>query len=438
MGFVILFAIINCLVCIVAFLKLKKNAIFKYIVFIWAVSSLFSILFYYESNKYLNITLFPYLFLLLCFFISILPFYYFDDNRLKKITIGNSLFFKMTVWGLAIISFLPFCENMIHLVSSFSLDNSSALADVYEDKMSGDFDKDKLVTWFSSIGKFFNSINLKFSYASLFILFMYLTNKKINKYILIGLIMACANPVLYSLGLSARSGIVFTSLNAVFYFLLFRNLISAKIKSNIRIVGLVLLSIAGFGFIIMTMARYMSNDSHQTVSFLGWISLYLGEGTLNFNELMWNTGAYTMGDNSFSFFKSVLGFDTFTDLFERRSFWSVRTGIPGSIFYTFIGDIFSDIGFWTVAFCSIISFILMKKIKNKDSVSILALFAFSIWGILCIGGFTCYIFKTHSNILDLLFSYFIIIILNIRLHNGKKKSTSHSVLPASVPPDCGK
>lgn len=37
--------------------------------------------------------------------------------------------------------------------------------------------------------------------------------------------MGCVNPVLYTLSLSGRSAVVFTSLNAIFTYLMFRNYI---------------------------------------------------------------------------------------------------------------------------------------------------------------------------------------------------------------------
>lgn len=68
----------------------------------------------------------------------------------------------------------------------------------------------------------------------------------------------------------------------------------------------------------MTFARYSMSEGAQTVSMLGWISLYAGEGTLNFNQNMWHTQAFTEGDNCFAFIKYILGMDTFTDFWNAE------------------------------------------------------------------------------------------------------------------------
>lgn len=136
---------------------------------------------------------------------------------------------------------------------------------------------------------------------------------------------------------------------------------------------------------------------------------------------MWYTKAYMAGDNCFSFFKNIFGLDTFTDLLERRAYWEIRTGVQGNLFYTFIGDIFSDIGYFVMPFLMFISLYIRKQVRNKASIRILPLYMFSIWATVCIGGFTCYIFKSVSGTIDILFSLFIIFILNYRFNHAQQK-----------------
>ena len=422
MQLVILYSILCIIIFLVSVFLFKCKASFCYILSVWTFSSIFSVIFYIESQKYNNITLMPYIFFVLCLAISCIPFNCFNDKT-TVIEIKNKMIFEKVITFFCIISILPFIENFIHILNTYNFDNSSQLADIYAEKMSGDLDKTKVINWYSPIGKICNSINLKFQYCSMFLLFLYISTRNINKYKLTALIIGCINPVLYTLSLSGRSAVVFTSLNAVLSFFLLRNYIQDReTLKNIKVLSLIIFSSFILLFAIMTIARYSTNEGAQSVSILGWISLYAGEGTLNFNEYMWHTKAYTEGDNCFAFFKDAIGLDTFVDLFKRRNYWGAKTGISPSIFYTFIGDIFSDFGFLTIPFILTISFILIRRIYRKRIVSSNHLYWLYVWGMLCITGFTCYTYKVYSASLDLLCGLIILYLINSPLGINSRKN----------------
>lgn len=225
--------------------------------------------------------------------------------------------------------------------------------------------------------------------------------------------MGCVNPVLYTLSLSGRSAVVFTSLNAIFTYLMFRNYIKNRnyIK-RIKAIAIGIFSIFILLFSIMTFARYSMSEGAQTVSMLGWISLYAGEGMLNFNQNMWHTQAFTEGDNCFAFIKYILGMDTFTDFLERRDYWGPKMGISPSRFYTFVGDMYSDLGYFIIPFLLTLSFILKKAIYKKHVIASNKLYILYVWGMLCVTGFTFFTYKTFTNSLDLFAGFIIIWLIN--------------------------
>ena len=45
-----------------------------------------------------------------------------------------------------------------------------------------------------------------------------------------------------------------------------------------------------------------------------WLGLYAGEGSLNFNSLMWNVTESTNGDNTFIFLRDLFGFVDASDV----------------------------------------------------------------------------------------------------------------------------
>lgn len=104
-----------------------------------------------------------------------------------------------------------------------------------------------------------------------------------------------------------------------------------------------------------------------------------------------------------------------------------QTGISPSIFYTFIGDIFSDFGFLTIPFILTISFILIRRIYRKRIVSSNHLYWLYVWGMLCITGFTCYTYKVYSASLDLLCGLIILYLINSPLGINSRKTEFHCI-----------
>ena len=67
---------------------------FIYIIFIWTLSSIASIIYYFAvPYNFTEIRIIPYIFLILCLLISFYPFYTRDDS-IKQISIGNEKLFK--------------------------------------------------------------------------------------------------------------------------------------------------------------------------------------------------------------------------------------------------------------------------------------------------------------------------------------------------------
>lgn len=387
---------------------------FIYIIFIWTLSSIASIIYYFAiPYNFTEIKIIPYIFLVLCLLISFYPFYTRDDI-IKQISIGNERLFNKIIIAIGIISILPFFENLIHIISTYGATNTDTIADVYEEKMSGDFNRSQFINWFSLPGRICNSINLKFQYCSLFLLFTYLCLSKKKRVYIILLSLCALNPVLYQLGMSGRSTLVFLFLRSILLFFIFRYFLSTNIKRLVIKYGTIILTSSILLLSVITLARYNNNAGANSISLLAWISLYVGEGSLNFNNAMWDTNAFTEGDNCFSFFKSILGLDTFTDYLERRAYWGPRTGVDPVRFYTFIGDIFSDISFFVLPLLILIVYYFRKKTASKNRVSLFTMYLYYTWGYICISGITCYTLKTYQSMIDLTFSLIVIYVLSRR------------------------
>lgn len=403
------------LLFLIYLLKTKREyGRYIFIVFVWAFSSIASIVFYSAlPYNYEKIGIFPYLFLFICLLVSFYPFYI-KDNDIKKISIGNKKLFNTIIIILGVVSALPFMENLVHIISTYGATNTDSLADAYSDKMSSDFDRSNFINWFSFVGRIGNSINLKFQYCSLFLLFLYLCMPEKKKLYIFLLLLSAINPILYQLGMSGRSTLVFTFLRAILLFLMFRTFLDDKLKRMIIKYGFITLVAGVLLLSIITLARYRTNAGANSISLMAWVSLYIGEGSLNFNNNMWYTNALTEGDNCFSFFKSLLGMDTFTDYLERRDYWGPRTGVNPVRFYTFVGDIYSDFSYLVLPLLLFVSVFLRKMVVNKNVVTLFRVYLLYLWGYICVTGITFYTLKTFQATIDFMFGLFVVYIISKR------------------------
>jgi oligosaccharide repeat unit polymerase len=357
---------------------------------VWAVSSIFSLIFYLlDPVRHPNITLIPYLFLQVCFFISIYPIRKFKNESINKIKVTSPLLLVYFCVFLSIISILPFFENVIHFFSVYIDESGVGLVGIYEDKMDNTIDKHKMITWFSPVGKICHNFVGSFSPLSIFLLFYFFTKPRINKWLLMGLTVSSIEPVLYSLNMSGRGGCTFFIFKAIFLYFLFYEKFSVNARKIIMLSGVGLILLLIIPLIILSQTRF--ENSSSTGFYI--TSLYLGEGTVNFSNLMWNDiREYTQGDNSFCYFKSILGFDTFKDYLDRRDFWNEsKLGIPVHIFYTYIGDWFMDFGaIGTLMLTIFLSLIVWKIISIKNKISLLGLYIFYVYSSVIFEGFTIY------------------------------------------------
>ena len=420
MGYVVYYAVFFVILFVLSLKYKTKNRLLPYLFFVWSFSAIFAVIMHYLLPKSeTNLTLLPFVFLQICFLISIYPISKFNDQSLTNISIANPLLLKYLIIFVSIMAIVPFFENLIHVLSVYRGDTNQ-LYDIYNDKMEVGFDKNKMVNWLSFIGQIGNSITGKLYYMMPFLLFHYLTYKKINIYILIGLLISVANPLLFQLSMSGRGSISFFILDSLFLFLLFRKQIPVKRYRKILITGFVLVFFSIIGLSLISMAR--KEGSGAEFSDIEMAGFYLGKGHLSFNNDMWYIKQHTQGDNSFSFFKYITGFPTFTDFLERRVYWNEsKIGIRPYIFYTYIGDWFMDLGIIGTLIFNIGFALFVKKITSKKySISLTSLFSFYLYYTIILHGWSIFNFKLFGLIINAFICLFILFfIASVKSKNNK-------------------
>lgn len=385
----------------------KFSLVPLYIVGIWCVSSFFAILFQLAFDvKYEKLSILPYVFLFICFCISLFPIVKCQkrmENAIPCVTFG---LFDKIIWVFILLSLIPFYENLRYVISSYGAIDTSGLADMYNDKMYGDGIK---VTWLSSLGMIGNSLDGVFIQLLVFIPFYFLTRKKINKYLLLFSFLPVLNHVLFQLASSGRGFATQFFLDAVFLILLFRKQIPSTRFKKLKLVSLVVIPCFFLLLSILTLAR--GNSSNKGVETSITVGYYVAKSHLDFNESLWNIRKHTEGDNSFGFVKDLIGLDVPKD---KNAYWNYsKTGIIPSLFYTYIGDWYMDFGpFFTIVLLLIWSFVFsIIFIREKRTASLLPFFLYFVFCEILINGWTINIFKTSGSFRNLLLSIVLLFII---------------------------
>ena len=254
-------------------------------------------------------------------------------------------------------------------------------------------DAKSLVTWLSAPGRILNSIANKFTQLSYVLFFIVLSNKKLQVKHLTLCFIPILNALMYAMARSGRGAVAFAVLYMVFLYLLFKNSIAEELRNKLKKAFFVVFGFFSCVIIMLTIIRYSNSLGDKTM--LVSVSLYLGEGQVRFFEEMWNIHVNTAGDNSFSFFKYIFGEDTFINNLERREYWNAnKTGVEPLYFYTFIGDIYSDIGKYSIILYGILFAIIHRCLKTH--ISVYAFYMLCVFCYILVNGFTIYPFKIYA------------------------------------------
>lgn len=356
-------------------------------------------------------------FLFVCTFICIFPFL----KNAKEI--NNNV---ITIGGdFRIINYFIYFSTPFILIAFCSLlylsihTNPLILSDIYEDTISGSSSIFDQLGWINKKAVIYISL-LSFMWPLLF--FVKLLDKNSPRVAFIPL-LGLLSSLLVSYTCAARVGMVKSILYFIILLLLFKNSLSRSIFKKIT------MTLFACSLVIILLLSYitLSRFGDSKMDILSWLSLYAGEGCMRFSEYAWNISDTTNGDTNFSLIKSIFGFDTFTDSIERRDYYNMRLHVPTHIFYTFIGDLYFDLGlvgtFIFVCLFSYTTHVLIKNILLKKSISILSVFVISYIALLIVLGFTYNISKTFESQVKFVVIIIILLLIN-NLKIGSKNNSS--------------
>lgn len=410
----IIYNIIWALLFVWYYYRSKHFGIGGFLLLLYFSSGLTSIFFHQAYNQVAKVNfkveLGVLLYLQACVFICIYPFLKFSSS-LSTISISEKYnhtsiqnFLKLSS---PIILFL-----FLELLYGASQTDPAALAEVYDKYYNKSQEADGVykLTWIGGKCKMFVDAC---SYIWPIFLFECLHSKtKLHNLAYIPL-LAIACLILTSYVSASRTSVIKVIMYVFIVFYFYKNSINSIILKKIKRISIVSVIILILILILITISRYSVMDTDITI--IDWSFLYTGEGVLRFCENIWDLNRNSNGDTCFSFFKELLGFDSFMDNDLRREYYEGYFNIPVHIFYTFIGDFYQDFGrYFTPIVCLLFSFIsyhILRSVSRTQTISLIGILCLSLMIFIVAFGFMYYVFKVGITQLHLIINIIVLLFI---------------------------
>lgn len=340
---------------------------------IFAVSAIGSFWYYSQEDVdlyYPNIELSAFVYLWLMINFCLLPLYqtnlrkitYIDDRGIAPLLDGLSIMF-------VVLSLLPIVSLLSKVSLSMFVGND--LGRMYES------DADKSALYFSGISKYCFALIRRFEDILIILFFYQLSKAKKNWTLINAMWLPIGLFVLFKVASGSRGGVMSTFIAFFAMALFLRNTFEQKTFAYIRKIGLVFTSFIILVVSAISISRFFFSVSAASskATLDRWISQYLGEGMVRFNDTIWNNDILMNGDQNIIFLKHLLGFDVIENYDTFMMFYEAKLGLPVNVFYTFVGDWVLDFGIIGTIVVAVLFYILFKKLLSsyKSGVNVLQL-----------------------------------------------------------------
>jgi oligosaccharide repeat unit polymerase len=172
-----------------------------------------------------------------------------------------------------------------------------------------------------------------------FFLFYFLTKKSKNYWVIIGLFIALLMSVVLPVSRGQRAGTVQGILTIIATFFMFRMYMPALTRKIIMSLGVSVVLLVSIPVIAITYSRFGEKAAGAT----GFVTWYVGQGSLYFNNFGLDAGGTRNGDRTINLVKRVIDPSTPQNYVERRDKYP-NLKIDDYFFVTFVGDFVIDFG----------------------------------------------------------------------------------------------
>jgi oligosaccharide repeat unit polymerase len=304
---------------------------------IYAVFSLLSLNDDIFSSWYEPLHFFPYLYLYLMLMIALSPAIYnhiYPGEKLEEPHTRILFAISIIYIGCALI-LLPniivnFQEGFVRLLT-----DSDAGKDAYSEQLSEAGEQGSAITNIPAI--LFNML----SDIGIFLCFYYMSRKEKKPVLIILLLLAMFIGLLIPVMRGQRSGVFLSGITIILGYMLFKRYLSNFINRIVLIIGIVGVIIISLPVVAITFSRFGESKGQAAVT--GFISWYIGQGNLYFNNYGLDAGGIRYGDRTINLVKRAIDPDTPKNFVERRELYH-NLEIDDYYFTTFVGDFTLDFG----------------------------------------------------------------------------------------------
>ena len=312
--------IINSFLYVVTFIyvysKHRTISVGVFLMFMYAMISLFCVINYNASSHFWHFSFFSFLYLYIVILIFMKPFmkncFVIQENPLSSYNVYRTIAKVYIV--LAIFS------SIVYFPIALDSLRSSDLADIYE--MAHEEKEGNLFSKFTNL--FFHV-----RYLGMVLFFSFLAKEKQSKIFLFLLGIAAFLPViLATISLASRGGMVALFANFAIVFLMMKDILPKYVKRTLIIAVSIIIPLILIYFIAVTVSRF--EESSLNIDAGESMMYYLGHSMLTFNYGVMDT---------------IQNYANGAYMFDCSSLKDVRFGTHfGTNFITFVGVLYLDFG----------------------------------------------------------------------------------------------
>lgn len=312
---------------------------------------------FYTFNR---IRLFPFIYLYLMLMLAFSPILKYDVNKIKHII-------EPTTIILNTVSIIFIVSSLVQLPTTISdfnfsinklLNISAGGQELYAEAMSKSYSVGD-----GNISNLASIISNAFGNFGILLFFYYLTLKKHNILIIIGLFISCIFSILTNISLGQRGPITEIIFSLIITYFALRKFFQPKTKKFVAIIGIIMVIATSVPLIALTNSRFGELEGGSLSS----LYYYVGQENLYFNNYGLDNGGIRYGDRTFPLFKRILGFEN-----VPHNFWERREKYPylkisDEMFCGFVGDFTFDYGPFIAPLIFIIfTLYILKKTRIRD------------------------------------------------------------------------
>lgn len=379
-----------------AWYHVKRNTFDSgsFIMVMYIVYAIFSVIVINDSLfsvAFAPLTLFPYIYLYVMMMIAIVPII---NNHMHPTTTIEPTTSRVFVW-LSIIIIICSVLQLPQIISNSNAGIGAILVDegagkeVYEETASNAGDSGGAIRNLPAV--IFNML----SDVMVFFFFYFLSQKK-HRMLCIGIAFAIILNIFIPITMGQRSGVITAFLTVIGAYFLFKPYLSRYVNRAITIVGITLAILVTVPVMAITMSRFGKEASGAT----GFISWYIGQGPLYFNNSGLDAGGIRYGDRTINLVKRLIDPSTPKNYVERRELYH-NMDISDRLYTTFVGDFTLDFGPILAFIIFVVVFYIMYKIIRTTNKTINTQQLMMLFFVMCIsvqGGMALFFYSDAGNL----------------------------------------